>query len=247
MITTTTTGLYIAYEIAKGVAVLYGADKRMIAASDQLIKITERLRSHALASHGDPGAAELVEDGALVEESGILDQLAPLLALLAHSKIKLNLRAMRDTLRATDLPYRINNVLFISPEQPGRVALSQLPRLRSFSGLAGASISWDQSDRHIEVSGTANYDPSTRPRAPAYRLNEREPSAEIAILSDGSERLRFGYAQVKSSSLLPISWQSAAPCLQIWRVSERSGPSVETLLAEVVIALSLARVSKGRL
>src|ERR1700676_5612928 len=183
-----TAGLYIAYEIAKGLGAVLGADKTWIELSERIVGISKILQeSSSKNPAGKPKENPDSPDGINRPDGAAVERVAALLILLARSKIRIDLRSLRQTLRRQGKAQGIGDVVFICADTETAMPTHSIRRLDTFSALRESSMKWNVSTNTLVLSGVTDRSGASKPgsRSGTIEINRGTTELEIA----DSERL----------------------------------------------------------
>lgn len=215
-----TTGLYIAYEIVKGVGVIAGADQQLVGLADRFTAIAKLLPKPSADPTADP--TDGARNAGAAQEIG---RIASLLMLLAHSKVTLDLAQLRSAVTDADGPLLIGDVVFVFAKP---LALGELPLVGNFNSLRKATVTWDRTEQRFHIAGIS--DPTPRPRpATSVTLDSTSNKYEINFPTRNGV-LRLSFLSLKRTTTAPISWNQALPSIRI----TYSEAKKERTLAEIV-------------
>lgn len=217
-----TTGLYIAYELVKGVGIIAGADQQLVGLADRFTAISKLLPKPP----GDNPTADPTNGTASTASAAQeVGRVSSLLMLLAHSRVTLDLAQLRSAVTDADGPLLIGDVAFVF-EKP--LALGDLPLVANFNSLRKASVTWDPAAQRFHFDGIS--DPTPRPRPPSsVTLDSALSKYEIA-LPTRKGILRLSFLSLKRTTAAPISWDQPLPSVRI----TYSDANNKRTLAEIV-------------
>lgn len=220
-----TTGLYIAYEIVKGVGIIAGADQQLVGLADRFTAIAKLLPKPSNEKAEADNLAGANADANAASAAQEIARIGSLLMLLAHSKVTLDLAQLRSAVTEADGPLLIGDVAFVFSRP---LALGDLPVVGNFNSLRAAAVAWDPVARRFHFTGIS--DPTSRPRAVTeVALDSTSGSHEIELPARKG-LLRLSFLSLKRTTVAPISWSQALPSIRITYSEAKS----ERTLAEIV-------------
>lgn len=224
-----TTGLYIAYEIVKGVGIIAGADQQLVGLADRFTAIAKLLPKPAIQNteaDNSAGSSVGADAASAVQE---IARLGGLLMLLAHSKVTLDLAELRSAVGETEDPMLIGDVAFLFTKP---LSLGDLRVVRNFHSLRTAAVAWDAVAKRFHFTGIA--DPTSRPRAMTEVVLDSTSASHEIELPARKGVLRLSYLSLKRTAVAPIFWSQALPSIRI----TYSEAGSERTLAEIVAAVA---------
>lgn len=230
-----TSGLYMAYELVKGVGTLVGVDAKYVGLADGLVAIAK------LMPRPSRDAAAVADDvsttiGPAARE---VRNLNSLLLLLAHSSVTIDVPRLREGLSRITHPITIGNTAFVGHEHIDDLRIGDLPSLQHFNALSEATISWNAARRCFLIRGLVDRTP-LRPLPPStIELSGSNASHKVET-SHGSGSIKFYFERARRSAVTPITWRQELPTTKILHCSADQ----EILLAEIVAPYSSTRVVK---